>query len=1052
MDNQIYNRAAQPTAGRFDARLLSSRAQLNLRAVATILMLICLALPGLAQSLAGLAALSGTVRDSSGAVVQGAAVTVTNASLGIDRKITATSDGYFLAPSLPPATGYEITVKKEGFAAFVAKDIQLIVGQNVSIPVTLSVSQQVDSVTVSETAQLIEQTKTGISQAVESTQITNLPINGRRADQFALMTPGATTDGSSGGVSFRGVPGGNAFLQDGNDVTQQWGLDIGGGSGVPSSISQDAIQEFQVQTSGYSAEFGRAVGGVINSVTKSGTNQFHGTAFWYFRNRTLNAKDPYASTNPPEWRHQAGGSIGGPIVKDKLFFFANAEIMRRNFPLVSSIVNNQFYSGGRYIGACGASITPAPATVATQAQCDAAQAYFARFFQTVPRTANQNLGLAKLDWRPNDKNSLSLSFNLLNFVSPNGLVSTAVATNGSGIGANGNINTKTRTARISHTYIISNTMVNEARFGWFKDRREQSINDLLAPPNGLRSGLTVQGQGSLGVSTNLPNVQPSEDRYQFADNVSWTKGKHQLKFGVDIADLRDTENALFNGPGAYTYGTINDFALDYSGVTTGKHWQTYTQSFGPLLTHASVVNYALFAQDQWRATSHLTVNYGVRYEYSTYTQPPLNTDYPQTAKLNQPGNNFAPRIGIAYAFNDNKTVIRAGYGLFFARLPSASVIRLQQRNGVIQKTGTLSGASASDLAAGPIFPNRLTSLAGAVGLTNVTFASPDLATPYTQQADLSIEQQFGKNTALSVSYMHSRGYKFLSREDLNLGPASGTATYTINDVNNVQTGTFTTSTYLRANRVDPRYASVIYLSNRGRLWYDGMTASLRHRATSWVNGTLSYTWAHSLDNGLGGASDNIYFTDPPATTYNGNYQFEKGSSRLDQRHRLVVSAIIAPPTKKYGNAMLNHSLNGWQLGLIQTASSPQYTDAILVVSSPFSSAFASSTTITGIPTGFVGPLHAPFVPRNTVPIDSINRLDARLTKTFSIKESMTAALAFEVFNVFNNISNTSVINTAYRAVGSVITAQPNVGNGSASSGFPDGTNARRAQVSARFTF
>ncbi len=576
------------------------------------------------------------------------------------------------------------------------------------------------------------------------------------------------------------------------------------------------------------------MGGVINTVTKSGTNSFHGAGFWYFRNRTLNAQDPYARDqsghlyNPPEYRHQTGGSVGGPVIKDKLFFFANTEITRRNFPLVDSITNSQFYSPtGAYIGQCGTGASAAPASAA---QCTAAQTYFGRFFQTLPRTANQNLGLAKLDWRPNEKNTVSVSFNLLNFTSPNGAVNSVTA-NAAGVGSNGIQSAKTRTARVSDTYIVSNSMVNEARFGWFKDRRGQDLNSALNPPNGLLSGLTVAGQGSLGVSTNIPNIQPSEDRYQIADNVSWTKGTHQFKFGMDFALLRDTENALFNGPGSYTYGSINDFALDYSGATNGKHWLSYTQSFGPLLTHASVNNYAVFAQDQWRLTRGLTVNYGLRYEYSTYTQPPLNADYPQTAKLNQPGTNFAPRIGLAYSFNQDRTVIRAGFGLFYARLPSASVIRLQQRNGVIQKTGTLSSSNAAQLAAGPVFPFRLSSLAGVVGLTNVTYAADNLATPYTEQTDFSVEQAIGKSAALTVSFMHSRGYKFISREDLNLGAATGSVNYSIKDTTGAQTGTFTTPVYLSANKIDQRYASLVYLSNRGRLWYDGMAVSYRQRAT-----------------------------------------------------------------------------------------------------------------------------------------------------------------------------------------------------------------------------
>lgn len=997
-----------------------------------------------AQSLAGLSALSGTVRDSSGAAVGAAIVSVSNPSLGIERKLTSSGDGYFSVVSLPPASGYEVSVEKPGFTKAVVHDIQLTVGQNATVPVTLNVGAQAQSVTVTDIVALVEQTKSGVSQAVGNNEIQNLPTNGRRADQFALLTPGVTADGTNGSVSFRGVPGGNAFLQDGNDVTQQWGIDVPGGSAVPSSISQDAVQEFQVQTSGFSAEFGRAVGGVINTVIKSGTNSYHGSGFWYFRNRTLNAQDRYATVNPPEWRHQAGGTVGGPIVKDKLFFFGSGEITRRDYPLSDSIVNPQFYSGSTYVGQCGAP--------ATTAQCTAAQAYFGRFFQTVDRSLSQNLGLIKLDWRPNDKNSLAASFNLMNFTSPNGAVTSVTATDGSGIGANGNQTAHTRTASLSDTYILTSSLVNEARFGWFKDRRGQDINSALAPPDGLLSGLTVQGQGNLGVSVNMPNVQPTEDRFQYADNISWTKGSHQIKVGLDVADLRDTEDALFNGPGQYIYSSITNFALDYSGPNTGKHWQTFTESFGPFVTHASVVNYATYVEDQWRITPALTLNYGLRYEYSTYTQPPTNKDYPQTGHLNQPTDNFAPRIGAAYAFNHDRTVVRAGYGIFYARLPSASVIRLQQRNGVIQETGTLNGSNAAQLASGPVFPAKLPSLAGAIGLTNVTFAAPNLATPYTEQMDVSIEHQIDNKTVLDVSYMHSRGYKFISREDLNLGPATGTATYTIDNAAGAAVGSFATATYLAANRIDPRYASIIYLSNRGRLWYDGMTVSLRRRASQWLEGTLAYTWSHSLDENQGAGADNIYFTDPPDTTYNGNYQAQKGDSVLDQRQRLVVSLIASPPRKEFGSKFLNSMLNGWQTSVIFTAATPQYVDPLLNVVSGLPG-LASNTTINGMVTPFGAPGRVPFLPRTSIPIDSVVRADARLTKTFRLPwESSTIALAFEAFNVFNEISNTAVNQFAYQAVGTIISPLPGVGAGTSSGGYPDGTNARRAQVSLRFTF
>src|SRR5262249_29815065 len=169
---------------------------------------------------------------------------------------------------------------------------------------------------------------------VYAPQIINLPINGMRVDTFVLLTPGVTNDGSFGAVTFRGMPSGNAFLQDGNDTTLQFYNENAGRTRISSNISQDSVQEFQVQTSGYSAEFGRAVGGVGNTVTKSGTNDVHGTGYWFFRNRTLNARDRYSPINPPEHRHQAGGSVGGAIRKDRLFYFVNYEATRRDFPLV----------------------------------------------------------------------------------------------------------------------------------------------------------------------------------------------------------------------------------------------------------------------------------------------------------------------------------------------------------------------------------------------------------------------------------------------------------------------------------------------------------------------------------------------------------------------------------------------------------------------------------------------------------------------------------------------------------------------------------------------
>ena len=236
---------------------------------------------------------------------------------------------------------------------------------------------------MSGASELIESTKIDVSAVVDKTQIDELPINGRRFDSFALLTPGVTTDGVFGLVTFRGMALGSTFLTDGNDTTNQYYQEAPGRTRISAQISQDAVQEFQVITAGYLPEFGKASGGMVNTVTRSGSNDVHGTGFWFFRNRTLNARDRYAAFNPPEVRHQSGASIGGPIKKDKLFYFFNTEITRRHNPIASSITGAVIDQNARTFTGCAAPATPA--------QCDAINPVVARHFGQVDRRADQEL-------------------------------------------------------------------------------------------------------------------------------------------------------------------------------------------------------------------------------------------------------------------------------------------------------------------------------------------------------------------------------------------------------------------------------------------------------------------------------------------------------------------------------------------------------------------------------------------------------------------------------------------------------------------------------------
>lgn len=993
---------------------------------------------------AGFGSISGVVRDATGARIPGATVTIANESKGIVRDLVSNEAGVFTAPALVPAAGYSVTVKLSGFSDWTAKNLELQVGQEVNLNVELAVAGAVTEVSVIEETPLVESTKSGVSQVVNSAQIQELPINGRRVDSFVLLTPAVVPDGTFGLVSFRGIAGGNSFLTDGNDTTNQFYNENAGRTRISSQISQDVVQEFQVLTNGYSAEFGRASGGVINTVTRSGSNDVHGTVYWFFRNQSLNARDRYANVNPPEKRNQFGGSAGGPIKKDKLFYFLNAEFTRRNFPLVNRLINPTFFAAnGAFLQTCAAPATPA--------QCEAARRFLDRQFQTLPRTANSELGFGKLDYLASPRNTISLSLNALRWLSPNGIQTQAVLTNGNGIGNNANSTVRTRYGRASWTSVASASMVNEFRFGWFKDRLYDFVNPALIPAETGTVGLTVAGQQNLGTAIDYPRLNPSEQRFQFADNLSWTSGRHTMKFGWDTSTTQDYLDILRNRAGTYNYGTWTNFALDFSGNTAGaKRWQSFSQTVGNPVLNFRTTDHSFFAQDQYHVTDKLNLNYGVRYDYTVLPQPTVtNPNYPQTAKIHTPNKNFAPRFGFAYSISD-KTVIRGGYGIFYARFQGALIQTLFLSNGIYQPAISLQGTSPADLANGPVFPNRLplTATNLPTGSVSLTFASPDFRNPYTQQGDLAIERQLTRSTSVTLNYIWSRGIQITTSRDLNIGPEGAPVTYRINDASGNQTGSYSTPTYRTANRVDGRYQRIIIVENGGRSYYDGLAAQLRKRMSKGIEASVAYTWSHAIDTANMGGGNNALFFDTVRSTFNGNYAADKGSSNLDQRHRLVVTTILQPTFTKNSSAAARFLINNWQFTQITTAASPQFaTTTMRVTGAPFAGAAFNNSL-----NGLGGSNRVPFLPFSNLDIDNVFRTDARISKLLPINEGVKLYINFEAFNVFNHVANTFVNNEAYSASNGVLTPTPGLGVGNQSQGFPDGTNARRAQFSLRFVF
>jgi hypothetical protein len=1011
-----------------------------------------------AQGSAGLGAVTGTVRDASGSVVPDAEVVITDTATGARRGTRTTGAGVFNAPALVPAPTYSITVTKGGFATYEIKKFDVPVGVTVDLHVNLQISGTATTVDITDTAPLVDDTKSGVSQVIDTQQIDNLPINGRRADTFALLTPAVVADGTFGLITFRGISASNAFLTDGNYTSNSFYMENAGRTRISTQISQDAVQEFQVLSDGFSAEFGRAMGGIINTVTRSGTNTYHGTAFEFFRNRTLDAIDRYAppGINPPEWRHQAGGTFSGPIKKDKVFFLLNTEIVKRNFPGINRITSTQIADAtGNFVNPANCVTNTAIATHATAAQCAAAAAFIQPQMNVlVPRTVSSVMGFGKLDYRMSDKDSFSFDLNAMHWRSPNGIQTQGVLTNGNMLGGNANSTVETRYGKASWTRIVSAEALNQMQFGWFKDRLADPSNSSLFPSTGPLA-ISLVG-AAIGAPQAYPRVFPSEQRFQVLDNFSLTRGSHSFKVGVDFDRTEDYIKQLFNFAGGYTYNSLTQFAEDFTGNTTGaKNYSAFSQQFGNPVQDLLTKSLNFYAQDTWKLSRQVTFNYGVRYEKQFLPQPTLkDANYPLTGNIPSASHNFAPRASIAFAANE-KTVLRAGFGLFYAPLAGDGLDTLFLGNGLYQTSISVNPTQTG----APVFPNIVPSASAVpAGTSNLTFAAPNFHNPYTEQGTLAIERQIGSNMSFTASYIYNHGVGLITSRDVNIGGPTGTFTYSILNIAGAQVGSFTTPIWGPASKLDSRYGHIFQVENGGNSTYNGLALQFVRRYSHGVTFQAAYTYSHAIDDAQqSGGSTVIAYTQ--SNTYPNSYSADKGSSGTDQRHRAVINWTWAPTITHSNSMFAKYFVNGWQLSSITTLASSQPTSATI-----------SGTQLTGglllytnSLNGSGGWSRAPFLPVNSVDIDREYRVDARLSREIAVTERVKAWLIFEGFNVFNTQYNTSVSTAAYTSsaagvlkpvttvntLGQTVTS---LGFGTATQAFPDGTNARRLQVALRLVF
>ena len=613
-------------------------------------------------------AIGGLVTDPSGAIIPGANVTATNT--GTSRVSTGTTDGSgrYLISHLQPGR-YTVEISAKGFGGFKATSITVEVGRATPIDASLGMEAQHETIVATGEAPVMVTDRPDFSTNINETTIQNLPINGRRWSFFALSTPGAVPDGGFGLVSFRGISGLlNNNTVDGADNNQAFFSEERGRTRISYSTSEASIQEFQINTSNYSAEYGRAAGGVVNAVTKSGTNQFHGNAFWYLRSSDWGAINPFSFHKvdvdgvfvnepflPEDKRHQFGGGIGGAIIKDKLFFFFSADQQLRPFPAsANSGTPNAIFaplSTSEIATLNTRGILPAYANNVADALT-----LLTNLTGTVPRRGDQLILLPKIDWNVNANNHVSFTYNRLRWNSPEGIQSAPVVSRG--VESFGNDYVKNDWGIARWTSVLSNTLTNELRYQYGRDfefeNGQSSIPGEPISSLGVSSQISVGGVG--GFTFGMPNFLnrpsfPDERRNQVADTVAWSHNTHQFKFGFDFNHVNDTDINLFEQFGAYSYNTRVDYISDYVQqavesatpfcLTTGTTpapapcYANYAQGFGTPGFQFTTNDLALFVQDDWHIKPRLTLNLGLRWD----TEILPSTQIP---KLRAAGHHFVP--------------------------------------------------------------------------------------------------------------------------------------------------------------------------------------------------------------------------------------------------------------------------------------------------------------------------------------------------------------------------------------------------------------------------
>jgi hypothetical protein len=1022
-------------------------------------------------------AIGGTVFDSSGAVVPNAQIVVHNNGTSAEQTLTANSSGYFRATNLASGS-YTVTTTQKGFAPYKAENVIVQVGSLTEVTPHLTVGGGQETVDVTTEAPQINYTSPDFAPTLNQVAIDNLPINGGRWSEFTLLTPGAVSDSSGFGlISFRGM---STLLNnntvDGADNNQAFFSEERGRTRIGYSTPKVAVEEFQVNTSNYSAEYGRSAGAVVNTVTKSGANALHGEGYFYDRNQHWGARNGFTTIatqtspgvftpvnfKPTDVRYIGGFGVGGALIKDKLFWYFAWDGYHRNFPgtAITSGPNVFFATpSAATINTLATRIGVTPAQAQTIYNNDLAG--LVTMLGPVPRTGDQTLFFPKIDWQVNQSNHVSFSLNRMRWSSPAGIQTQASNTNG--IASFGNDFVKNTWGVLKVDSLISPSLSNEARISYGRDFEYENnqkptpyeVANLLNTPTftnplGIPPNVSITNGFSFGTPTFLLRPKfPDETRIQFADTIIMTHGKHTVKFGMDASRVHDNSQNLRNQFASFSYSSLLNYFSDFNKPNTclsaGKAvpcYSSFQQAFGPLGFQFNTADFAFFAQDDWKISPRLTLNFGLRYEYEMLPSPfanLVNPAVPQTGALPNDGNNFGPRVGFAWSpLADNKTVVRGGYGVYYGRIINSTIFNALTSTAMpgSQLSFSLSPTSAITRPCVQPFPVVLAGPPACPGAQpSVTFFDKNFQNPQIREADLTIERELGWGTVLSVSYLGSFGRQLPNFADVNIAPATSNVTYTVTGGGPLTVPTLTEPLF--TSRIDPNFGSKTSIFSGAISNYQALAVQVNHRLSHNVQFSANYTWAHAIDTGVNGTT----FSDTNDLLVPGNAKAEYGNSIYDVPNRFTLNAVMFSPWKVQGWA--GFLANEWEFApIFQVQNGLPFS-----LSTNGSPAGGLGSSING--SG--GANRIDVLGRNTFRLPNTWIGDMRLSKRFSFHDKYKVELSGDVFNVANHQNVTGVTQTGYIISGTTLNFNPafNLVNNSNSNFI---YSPRQVQLGARFQF